>query len=122
MPTLPKKSKGQKKVKNTRDQRILESARTKWKKTLGKTGAELIVNEGDPVLRHTAQEVPIEKIQSPEIVQIILDMKKALASQSDGVGLAAPQIGISLRIFIVSKKGTWRHCNRGHCVYKSANY
>jgi peptide deformylase len=31
-------------------------------------------------------------------------MKKALASQSDGVGLAAPQIGIPLRIFIVSGK------------------
>ena len=31
-------------------------------------------------------------------------MKKALAEQDDGIGLAAPQIGIPLRIFIVSKK------------------
>ena len=31
-------------------------------------------------------------------------MKAALAAQDDGVAIAAPQIGVSLRIFVVSKR------------------
>ena len=34
--------------------------------------------------------------------KIISDMKEALSTQKDGVAIAAPQIGISLRIFVVS--------------------
>ena len=41
-------------------------------------------------------------------------MKKALATQDDGVGLAAPQIGVSLRIFIVSGKIFHPDFRRGH--------
>lgn len=44
---------------------------------------------------------PVKKVNK-EVRQIIANMKSALNSASDpiGVGLAAPQIGISLRIFI----------------------
>jgi peptide deformylase len=63
-----------------------------------------ILSEGHEVLRLTAKEVPVDEIGSSHIKQVILDMKNALKSQSDGIGLAAPQIGISLRIFIVSKR------------------
>jgi peptide deformylase len=63
-----------------------------------------ILSEGDPVLRQVAKEVPVSEIGSSHTKQVILDMRKALASQSDGIGLAAPQIGIPLRIFIVSKR------------------
>lgn len=62
-----------------------------------------IVQKDDPVLRKTALEVPISEIGSPRIRKIIKDMKAALASQADGVALAAPQIGESLRIFVISK-------------------
>ncbi len=65
-----------------------------------------IVQKNEPVLREKAKEVPKEKITSPEIQKIISDMKKALASQNDGVAIAAPQIGKSLRIFMVSGKAT----------------
>jgi peptide deformylase len=68
------------------------------------SNAPEIVSEGNEVLRMKAKEIPVEEIGSSHIKQVILDMKKALASQSDGIGLAAPQIGVSLRIFIVSKK------------------
>jgi peptide deformylase len=61
-----------------------------------------IVQQGDPVLRELAQSVPIKDIKSPKIQGIISDMKEALASQKDGVAIAAPQIGIPLRIFVVS--------------------
>lgn len=48
--------------------------------------------------------MPIKDIKSTHIKKVIATMKKALAEQDDGIGLAAPQIGIPLRIFIVSKK------------------
>ncbi|MFA6338939.1 MAG: peptide deformylase [Candidatus Paceibacterota bacterium] len=60
-----------------------------------------IVQKEEPVLRETAKEVPIEEIKSKKIQKIIKDMKEALASQKDGVAIAAPQIGESLRIFVV---------------------
>jgi len=61
-----------------------------------------IVQQGDPVLRELAQTVPVKDITTPKIQKIISDMKEALASQKDGVAIAAPQIGIPLRIFVVS--------------------
>lgn len=63
-----------------------------------------IVSEGHPALREMSQEIPLPEITSPKIQSLIADMKKSLASQDDGIGLAAPQIGVPLRIFIVSKK------------------
>jgi peptide deformylase len=61
-----------------------------------------IVQQSDPVLRECAQTVPVKDIRTPKIQKIISDMKIALGSQKDGVAIAAPQIGIPLRIFIVS--------------------
>lgn len=61
-----------------------------------------IVQQGDPVLRELAQTVPLKDIPTPKIQNIIADMKAALESQKDGVAIAAPQIGIPLRIFVVS--------------------
>jgi peptide deformylase len=61
-----------------------------------------IVQNGDPVLRELAQPVRVVDITSPKIKKIIVDMKAALASQEDGVALAAPQIGVPLQIFVVS--------------------
>lgn len=64
----------------------------------------IIVQKDNPILRAQAQSVPIEDIGSPKLKKIVSDMKQALNSQEDGVALAAPQIGISLRIFIISGK------------------
>lgn len=63
-----------------------------------------IVSDGHPALRAVAEEVPVDQIGSEEIQSLILHMKKVLALQNDGIGLAAPQVGVSKRIFIVSKK------------------
>lgn len=65
-----------------------------------------IVQKEDPILRTVAQEVSLEDICTPKIQKIISDMKKALKSQEDGVAIAAPQIGVSLRIFVMSGKAT----------------
>jgi peptide deformylase len=75
------------------------------KTTINKTTAEqtvAIVQNGDPVLRELAQTVPIKDIPTPRIQGIITDMKMALAGQKDGVAIAAPQIAVPLRIFVVS--------------------
>ena len=63
-----------------------------------------IIQKENPILRMTAQEVPIADIGSKKIKKVIADMKKTLATQADGVAIAAPQIGVSLRIFVVSGK------------------
>lgn len=61
-----------------------------------------IVQNGNPVLRKVAKEVPLSHITKPKIQKVINDMKAALHSQDDGVAIAAPQIGESYRIFVVS--------------------
>lgn len=61
-----------------------------------------IVQNPEPVLRKKAKTVPVSEITSTKIRKVISDMKEVLATQDDGVAIAAPQIGESLRIFLVS--------------------
>jgi peptide deformylase len=63
-----------------------------------------IVQNGNPVLRSIAKEVDISSITKKDTQKVLSDMTEALYSQDDGVAIAAPQIGVSLRIFIVSGK------------------
>lgn len=60
-----------------------------------------IVQDGTPVLREVAREVPEELFGTPKLAQIIEDMKKSLDPEIEGVALAAPQIAVPYRIFIV---------------------
>ena len=64
----------------------------------------IIVQKDEAVLRKMAQKVNLQEIASPKIQKIIKEMKTALAEQDDGVAIAAPQIGVLLRIFVVSQK------------------
>lgn len=63
-----------------------------------------IIQKDNKILRQIAKEVPIEEISSRKIQTIIKRMQKALDAEDDGVAIAAPQIGESLRIFVVSRK------------------
>ncbi|HBM45663.1 MAG: hypothetical protein UT05_C0004G0032 [Parcubacteria group bacterium GW2011_GWF2_38_76] len=63
-----------------------------------------VVQLDNPVLRQKAREVAPEEIGTPQLNKIIDDMKKAMDACYDGVAIAAPQIGKSLRIFMVSPK------------------
>jgi len=63
-----------------------------------------ILQSQEGVLRKIAKEVPIRDIKTPKIQKILKEMTTALRSQYDGVALAAPQIGYSLQIFVVSGK------------------
>jgi peptide deformylase len=61
-----------------------------------------IVQEPNNVLRTTAREIDPAEITSPEIASVIKNMKKCLHAEPDGVAIAAPQIGASLRMFIIA--------------------
>ncbi|MDE1974929.1 MAG: peptide deformylase [Patescibacteria group bacterium] len=61
-----------------------------------------IVQRDAAVLREKAKAVPVEEITSPRIRKVIADMKAAMHAQKDGIAIAAPQIGESLRIFVVA--------------------
>ena len=63
-----------------------------------------IVQNGHPALRTHAVEIPIETIRGATVQTLISDMKKLLTKEEYGVALAAPQVGESLRLFIVSGK------------------
>ena len=58
-----------------------------------------IIELGNPVLRAKAKEV--KEISDPKVQELIDDLI-ITAKQASGVGLAAPQVGESLRIFIIS--------------------
>lgn len=61
-----------------------------------------VVQMGDPVLRQVARELSKEEIISPEIQQLILLMTQTM--RGVGVGLAAPQVGVSLQIAVVEDR------------------
>uniref|UniRef100_A0A9I9DG51 Peptide deformylase n=1 Tax=Cucumis melo TaxID=3656 RepID=A0A9I9DG51_CUCME len=61
-----------------------------------------IVKAGDPVLHEPAREVDPKEIGSEKIQKIIDDMVLTMR-KAPGVGLAAPQIGIPLRVIINPK-------------------
>lgn len=55
---------------------------------------------GDPVLRSKAAAVPEDMIDSKEI-DFIIDQMIKVKSKYNCVGIAAPQIGVSLRIIVM---------------------
>jgi len=59
-----------------------------------------IVKEGDPVLRRVAKKVDPKEIPDPLFQQLIDDMFETMYA-APGVGLAAPQVNVSKRLFVV---------------------
>ncbi len=59
-----------------------------------------ITNLGHPVLRQVAREVPNDKLGSPELKQLIADLCDTMI-EYEGVGLAAPQVFESVRVFVM---------------------
>lgn len=62
----------------------------------------------NPVLREKAREIPLSDIKSAHVRALIDDMKKLLDKEEYGVALAAPQVGDSVRLFIVSGRALAR--------------
>lgn len=71
-----------------------------------------LIDEDDPILKSVADPVDNMYLSTPEgrllITRLTDDMHSFLEGKSDiakGVGLAAPQIGVSLRIFVMNYGG-----------------
>ena len=60
-----------------------------------------LVPQEHPALHDIAAEVPQEEIATPKIQKVIADMRAVLLACPRGVAIAAPQIGVPLRIFVV---------------------
>ena len=56
-----------------------------------------IYTYGQPVLRKIAQDIPLDYEGLPELIQ---NMFETMA-ESDGIGLAAPQIGKDIRVVVI---------------------
>jgi peptide deformylase len=65
-----------------------------------------IAQLGNPVLRQQAEAV--EEIQEPQFQQLVDDLI-ATAQNSNGVGIAAPQVSASCRLFIVASRPNARY-------------
>ena len=62
-----------------------------------------IVHAGEPVLRQQARALSRQEISSKEIQKLIEHMRETMRG-APGVGLAAPQIGLSLQIAVVEDR------------------
>ena len=62
-----------------------------------------IVQAGAPVLRALAQDVPAERINTPEFQKLISHMVETMRA-APGVGLAAPQIGVPWRVLVLEDR------------------
>ncbi|MBI5799004.1 MAG: peptide deformylase [Candidatus Yonathbacteria bacterium] len=63
-----------------------------------------IVQKEDPVLRGNAEPVNPKDFGTPQLKKVLNNMVTALEKEEDGVAIAAPQIGVPLRIFVVSHR------------------
>lgn len=61
-----------------------------------------IVDKDAPILRKTAEPVAQAEFGTKGLAAIIAKMQKALHGEDDGVAIAAPQVGVGKRIFVVS--------------------
>jgi len=65
-----------------------------------------VLKMGHPLLRQKAQ--PVIKFNSPELLSLLSDMLDTMRALN-GVGLAAPQIGVSLRVVIFAVESNPRY-------------
>lgn len=63
-----------------------------------------IVQNPNTILRKVSEKVQEKEFGTKELNSLITDMSDSLSFEGDGVALAAPQIGVNKRIFIISGK------------------
>jgi peptide deformylase len=62
-----------------------------------------IVQAGEPVLRQLARPLSSQEIASQEMQRLIRDMQETMYD-APGVGLAAPQVGVSLQLAVLEDR------------------
>lgn len=66
-----------------------------------------IVQSGEKVLRQRAAPLTVDQIRSKETQQLIEAMRQTMY-EAPGVGLAAPQIGLSLQLAVIEDKAEYQ--------------
>jgi peptide deformylase len=65
-----------------------------------------VLKMGHPLLRQVA--VPVAQLATPELSELVADMDETMRALN-GAGIAAPQIGVSLRVVIFELKENPRY-------------
>jgi peptide deformylase len=65
-----------------------------------------IVQSGEPVLRRRARDLTPEEIVSPSLQQLISLMRETMRD-APGVGLAAPQVGVDVRLAVIEDRAEY---------------
>lgn len=63
-----------------------------------------LVDRQHPALHRSAETVDLREINQPELQHLLQEMSRVLAAEEDGIAIAAPQVGVAKRIFVVSAK------------------
>lgn len=61
---------------------------------------------GNPILREKARELSAQEIKSDKIQQLIANIRYTNEQKKYGVGLAAPQVGVSVSLSVIGIKPT----------------
>lgn len=64
-----------------------------------------IIRLGHPIIRQTAEPISTEELALPETQRLIDDMIETMRN-ANGVGIAAPQVGVAKQIVILEIDGT----------------
>jgi peptide deformylase len=67
-----------------------------------------ITRMGNPVLRQVADDVSKEYLKTDEFSRLLADMKDSM-DHYGGIGIAAPQIGVSLKVALIELMGFNRY-------------
>ncbi|NJL00161.1 MAG: peptide deformylase [Spirulinaceae cyanobacterium SM2_1_0] len=68
-----------------------------------------IAQLGQPVLRQCSSAVAVENLAGDRALQALGDQLLAVTRAADGVGLAAPQIGVPLRVIAIASRPNARY-------------
>ena len=63
-----------------------------------------IILHPNSILRKKSEELDLEKLKDPEFKEWLKNLEDTMVTK-DGAGLAAPQVGKHLRIFVVAHEG-----------------
>ena len=64
-----------------------------------------IIKYPSPSLREPSVEIPLSDLKKPEMKQLLADMQHTM-KELDGAGLAAPQIGLNIRLIVINDEKT----------------
>lgn len=65
-----------------------------------------LIRFGNPILRNQARSLSLEEIKSDEIQQLITGIRYTNETKKYGIGLAAPQVGVSVALSVIGIKPT----------------